>query len=116
MLSKIKDAAENGARLVILSDYGKGFCSFEMCRAVIDFCARSGLYVWVDPKKDDWEAYRGAYAITPNMKELAAVAGRSVDNEDCAVADAASELALRYEIENILATRSDKGATLLSRG
>ena len=72
-----------------------------MCRAVIDFCARSGLYVWVDPKKDDWEAYRGAYAITPNMKELAAAAGRSVDNEDCAVADAASELASRYEIENI---------------
>ena len=116
VLSKIKEAAEHGARLVILSDYGKGFCSFEMCRAVIDFCARSGLYVWVDPKKDDWEAYRGAYAITPNMKELAAAAGRSVDNEDCAVADAASELASRYEIENILATRSDKGATLLSHG
>lgn len=115
-LSKIGEAAQRGARLVILSDYGKGFCSPAMCRAVIDFARDAGLYVWVDPKKDDWEAYRGAYAITPNMKELAAAAGRAVENEDRAVAEAASALATRYGIENVLATRSDKGATLVSRG
>ena len=115
-LSKIGEAAQRGARLVILSDYGKGFCSPAMCRAVIDFARDAGLYVWVDPKKDDWEAYRGAYAITPNVKELSAASGHAVENEDRAVAEAASALAARYGIENILATRSDKGATLVSRG
>lgn len=115
-VSKIKEAAERGARLVILSDYGKGFCSPAMCRSAIDFAREAGLYVWVDPKKDDWEPYRGAYAITPNMKELAAAFGGAVENEDRAVADAVSALAARYGIENILATRSDKGATLVSRG
>ncbi len=115
-LSDIKRAAAAGARFIVLSDYGKGFCSADMCRAVIDFARGAGLPLWVDPKKDDWEPYRGAYAITPNMKELAAACGRAVPNEDGAVAEAARELASRYGIENVLATRSEKGATLVSRG
>ena len=50
------------------------------------------------------------------MKELSAAFGLAVENEDSAVAEAASALASRFGIENILATRSDKGATLVSRG
>lgn len=116
VVSKIREAASAGSRLVLLSDYGKGFCSPELCRRVISSARSAGMQVWVDPKKSDWEPYRGAFAITPNLKELSAAAGREVANDDSAVAKAAAELAARYGIENILATRSEKGVTLLSRG
>lgn len=116
VLSKIKAAADAGARLVILSDYGKGFCSPELCREVVAFSRLAGIPVWVDPKKDDWEPYRGASVITPNLKELSAAAGERIPNEDGAVTEAARRLAREYDIGAVLATRSEKGATLVEGG
>ena len=52
---------------VLISDYGKGTCTPDVCQAAIRSC---GVSV-VDPKGPSWEKYRGATIIKCNADELA---------------------------------------------
>ena len=99
---------------VVISDYGKGYCSEALCRRLSALCKKNLIPLLIDPKKSDWNCYSGAYLITPNVKELSEAAGREVKNEDEEVVCAAHELIEKYDIENILVTRSEKGSTLIS--
>ncbi len=54
---------------VILSDYGKGVLTDELCQGVIKLCNKAGIKVLVDPKGSDYSKYSGAYLLTPNKKE-----------------------------------------------
>ncbi|WP_278548767.1 bifunctional heptose 7-phosphate kinase/heptose 1-phosphate adenyltransferase [Cloacibacillus evryensis] len=115
LLAGVSNAVSNSAKLIIISDYGKGCCPQELCRGLITLAREKNISVWIDPKKTDWESYRGASLITPNIKELSAAAGCQLRNEDGAIADAAIALKKKYEIENILVTRSERGATLIEK-
>jgi len=57
-------AAMKKAGVVVLSDYGKGFCSSELCPFVIREANKLKIPVIVDPKGHDWTKYRGATFIT----------------------------------------------------
>ncbi len=54
---------------VILSDYGKGVLTKELCHGIISLCNENGIKVLVDPKGSDYSKYSGAYLLTPNKKE-----------------------------------------------
>ena len=54
---------------VIISDYGKGICTEDICSKIIRQCRRTKKIVTVDPKGDDWSKYHDANFITPNLKE-----------------------------------------------
>ena len=100
--------------MVVISDYGKGFCSNFLCQQIISKAKKAKKQVIVDPKGSDWEKYKGADIITPNLKELSDVIGKVVPNEDKAVEQAARSLESRFEIAAVLVTRSEKGMTLVS--
>jgi D-beta-D-heptose 7-phosphate kinase/D-beta-D-heptose 1-phosphate adenosyltransferase len=55
--------------MVILSDYGKGVLTDELCQGIITLCNTNSVKVLVDPKGSDYSKYRGAYLLTPNKKE-----------------------------------------------
>lgn len=96
---------------VILSDYGKG-----MLRDPQVFIAIANAYgarVFVDPKGNSFEPYRGAYAVTPNLAEFERMSGVSSSQEQELVAGALS-VCREYDIEHILITRSDKGMLLIN--
>jgi D-beta-D-heptose 7-phosphate kinase/D-beta-D-heptose 1-phosphate adenosyltransferase len=103
VISKAIDAAD----VIILSDYGKGVCSDRAIRTVIDRSAAAGKKVLVDPKRNDLAIYRGAFAITPNRKELTEATGLPCETDE----EAALAAARAQEIcgANILLTRSEKG-------
>ena len=65
--------AAAGAGAVILSDYGKG--ALTDVREMIGLCRNAGVPVLVDPKGRDFEKYRGATLLTPNIHEFEAVVG-----------------------------------------
>ena len=64
-----------GVSVVVLSDYAKGVLTAQVCQALISRARQLGVPVLVDPKSSDFSRYRGATAICPNRKELAAATG-----------------------------------------
>lgn len=103
---------EEGARAVILSDYAKGVLRSDIIRTVIDLSNDKNIPVIVDPKGDDYTRYQGAYAITPNRKELHEATGMSVESDDDVVA-AAHALQAKAGLQHIVAKRSEDGITLV---
>lgn len=97
---------------VIISDYGKGVVT-EKTAAVLIQAARSlGIPVIVDPKGSNYEKYRGATACTPNMKELQLAVGTNLYAEED-ILHAGLELCARCNFEYVLATRSERGMSLI---
>ncbi|MDW6002970.1 bifunctional D-glycero-beta-D-manno-heptose-7-phosphate kinase/D-glycero-beta-D-manno-heptose 1-phosphate adenylyltransferase HldE [Vibrio mangrovi] len=97
---------------VILSDYAKG--ALEHVQQFIQKAKQFGVPVFIDPKGADFERYRGATLLTPNMAEFEEVVGK-VHSEDELVAKG-FELIEKFDFEALLVTRSEHGMTLLRRG
>ncbi len=56
--------------LIVISDYGKGFCSQEFIKNVITTSHRYNKPTFVDPKGKNWNKYKGATLIKPNQVEF----------------------------------------------
>lgn len=102
------------ASAVILSDYGKGTLSARVLRCSIDAARAAGVPILVDPKHRDMTRYAGATCITPNAGELTLATGLPVDTDEEVVA-AATALLAACAVDYILATRSEKGMSLVAR-
>ena len=98
---------------VILSDYGKGVCSEDTCQKIIKLCRKKNIPIVVDPKGNQWQKYKGATFITPNLKELNDVLDNPVKNEDRDIEAAARYVIKKFGIASIIVTRSDKGLTII---
>lgn len=98
---------------VIISDYGKGACSQEVCHRIIKLCRKNNILVVVDPKGNQWQKYSGANFITPNLKELNDVLENPIRNDDNDVALASRLVTQKFNIDNIIVTRSDRGLTIV---
>jgi rfaE bifunctional protein kinase chain/domain len=96
---------------VIVSDYGKGGLGYV--QEMITAARAANVPVLVDPKGDDYSAYRGATLITPNRKEFEQVAGRFRDNAELERKAAAVVAAL--DLDGILVTRGEEGMSLIGR-
>lgn len=97
---------------VILSDYGKGLLSSDLCQFVISEAKLANVSVIVDPKGEDYSPYEGATLVTPNAKELADVSPFVLNSEE-AIEKALGDLKDRYHLEAVLVTRGAKGMSLL---
>jgi D-beta-D-heptose 7-phosphate kinase/D-beta-D-heptose 1-phosphate adenosyltransferase len=103
---------ENAVQVLILSDYGLGFCTPQLSAAAIRSARSRNIPVLVDPRSDDWSKYRGATVVTPNLSELATVCG-PVPNENMAVARAGENIRRKTALDWLLVTRSSQGMTLI---
>lgn len=108
------DTALGKADIVVLSDYGKGMLLDGMAGELIARCRKAGKPVIVDPKGRDYGRYAGATAITPNRKELAEAADGPTAT-DAEIAAAARKLIAAHDLAFIVATRSEKGMSVVSR-
>jgi D-beta-D-heptose 7-phosphate kinase/D-beta-D-heptose 1-phosphate adenosyltransferase len=107
--SMSNDLAAVGA--VILSDYGKG--TLGQINQLIQQCKAAGKPVLIDPKGSDFERYRGATLITPNMHEFEAVVGKC--RNDAELEQKGDALIQQLDLDALLVTRSEQGMTLLQR-
>lgn len=94
---------------LILSDYGKG--TLESVQKMIQIARKADVPVLIDPKGTDFERYRGATLLTPNMSEFETVVG-PCKNDDEIVAKGLKMIA-DFNLTALLVTRSEKGMTLL---
>ena len=100
---------------VIISDYGKGFCTEKICQHTINTANKFGKTTIVDPKSSDWKKYEKATIITPNVKEFAEAAGKEVNNNDEEITAASVQLLQKYDFAGLLITRSEKGMSLANK-
>jgi D-beta-D-heptose 7-phosphate kinase / D-beta-D-heptose 1-phosphate adenosyltransferase len=98
--------------VVIISDYAKGM--LRQPSALITAARLCGLPVIVDPKGIDYERYRGATIITPNLSEFEAVVGHCQNENE--IEEKGMALCEQLDLAAVLVTRSEKGMTLLQRG
>ncbi|MGY6089659.1 bifunctional D-glycero-beta-D-manno-heptose-7-phosphate kinase/D-glycero-beta-D-manno-heptose 1-phosphate adenylyltransferase HldE [Avibacterium paragallinarum] len=108
LLAKLQSAVQNFGAL-ILSDYGKG--TLNAVQSMIQIARQANVPVLIDPKGTDFERYRGATLLTPNMSEFEAVVGKCQNEED--IVEKGLKLIRKIELKALLVTRSEKGMTLL---
>ena len=100
------------ADLVVFSDYAKG--SLSMVDRLLEVCREMGKPTLVDPKGLDFERYRGATVLTPNLAELEAIVGPC--NDETALLEKTETLRVSLDVQAILVTRSEAGMTLIQAG
>tara|TARA_Y100000385_G_scaffold36565_1_gene34171 strand:- start:2315 stop:3760 length:1446 start_codon:yes stop_codon:yes gene_type:complete len=97
------------SQILVLSDYSKGTLTDPA--ALIGLARQLNIPVIVDPKGTDFEKYRGATLITPNLPEFEAVVGVCSTEEE--IVDKGRGLMTSLQLESILITRGENGMTLL---
>jgi len=101
----------SNAGAVVLSDYGKG--TLRDIPALIAAARSNNTPVLIDPKGTDFERYRNATLITPNLHEFEAVVGRC--SNDQAIEEKGANLIKQLSLDALLVTRSERGMTLLRK-
>lgn len=98
---------------VILSDYDKGVLTPRVIEETIKLCREAGVKTLIDPKGNDYSIYSGSYVVTPNRDELSKATNNAPTVEDGEVVEAANKLISTSGIENVVATRSEDGMTIV---
>jgi len=101
-----------GCGALILSDYAKG--TLQHPQRFILAAGEQRIPVLVDPKGTDFERYRGASLLTPNLKEFEAVTGPC--ETDQVLIERGENLRRELQLQALLITLSERGMLLLQQG
>ncbi|TAA47235.1 MULTISPECIES: bifunctional D-glycero-beta-D-manno-heptose-7-phosphate kinase/D-glycero-beta-D-manno-heptose 1-phosphate adenylyltransferase HldE [Corallincola] len=108
MLAQMK-AQLATAKVVVLSDYAKG--ALSAVQQMVQLAKEANVPVLVDPKGSDFEKYRGATLMTPNLGEFEAIVGKCKDEAE--LVERGHALREKLELQALLVTRGEHGMTLL---
>ena len=103
------------ADAVVISDYNKGLITKNILKKIISFSKNHGKPVILDPKSSDFEKYKGATIVTPNIKELEKVMKKKLIN-DKEIIDASRKLISKFNFNHLLVTMGKLGMILISKG
>lgn len=110
-LLKALESQIQWAQVVVISDYGKHVVTEKIAQKVIRTATSEGKAVIIDPKGNDYEKYRGATIITPNVMEAETVLNRDISSESD-IQEAGQALNRLINGKAILLTRGSEGMTL----
>jgi rfaE bifunctional protein kinase chain/domain len=83
LLEKVKESVDkDGATVIVFQDYNKGVLTAGLIEKTIEFANEVGVLTAVDPKKDNFEAYKNVSLFKPNLKELREGSGVDIDMAD----------------------------------
>lgn len=100
-------------KVLVLSDYGKGILTDGLTKGLIKLAEDNNIIVIVDPKGKDFSKYAGATIITPNKKELSEAVNNCAVSSDQDVELAAKNIIENYNIQAVIATRSEDGISVI---
>ncbi len=103
------------ANAVIVSDYGKGLLREDVLAQIIKIAAENKVPVIVDPKGNDFSKYKGAFAVTPNKKELAEATGGMPTTSNDDIEKAAGKIIDECGINAVIATRGKDGISIIQK-
>ena len=99
--------------VLVISDYGKGFCPAPLVRAALSAAHQRGLASLVDPRADrDFSRYRGATLIKPNRWETELTTATRIRMPQDALRIGA-ELCQQYQFSQAVITLDRDGMALV---
>jgi len=97
---------------ILLSDYGKGVLTSNLCKDIITHAEALNIPILIDPKGADYSKYKGATLLTPNKKE--ASLATQIDIQDTpSLRHAITKLKNNLDLTYSLITLSEDGIALL---
>ncbi len=100
--SAIQNISFNKFDLIVLSDYDKGVLNNNWYNNI------NHQNIIVDPKKENFDFYKGANVITPNHLELEKAYGAEIRSSEETI-KACNQLISKYSFKYIIAKRGAKG-------
>ena len=99
------------ADVVVLSDYGKG--TLKQVEQYISLATQLNKPVLVDPKGVNFNIYKHATLITPNLAEFEGVVGHCATQQE--LVEKGTNLLEAMDFKALLVTQGENGMTLLTR-
>ncbi len=100
--------------VVVISDYGKGFCSNIILNLIISNTNKLNIPLIIDTKKNakNFNIYKNSYCIKPNFLEAKSIYKRLKKN-DLSLKKCSLSIKKKYKIKNVIITLGEDGSTLL---
>lgn len=70
LIDKVHSLIKSGIDVIIFEDYNKGILTERVITELISLAKKHHIITTVDPKKDNFFAYKGVTLFKPNLKEL----------------------------------------------
>ncbi|WP_317900157.1 bifunctional heptose 7-phosphate kinase/heptose 1-phosphate adenyltransferase [Aurantibacillus circumpalustris] len=102
--------------VIIFEDYNKGLITPKLISKVVELTKSKGIPTCVDPKKKNFNSYKGVSLFKPNLKELREgvkldISGDNINELQRAV----SSFRVKQKVETVLLTLAEKGVITNSR-
>lgn len=102
--------------VIIFEDYNKGLITPKLIAKVVELAKSKGIPTCVDPKKKNFNSYKGVSLFKPNLKELREgikldISGDNINELQREV----SSYRVKQKIETVLVTLAEKGVITNSR-
>jgi rfaE bifunctional protein kinase chain/domain len=102
--------------VIIFEDYNKGLITPKLIQKVVELAKSKGIPTCVDPKKKNFNAYKGVTLFKPNLKELREGLKLDFDGENInELQRAVSSFRVKQKLETVFVTLADKGVITNSR-
>lgn len=98
--------------VVIISDYNKGVINKSSMKSIINNFKKHVTVV--DPKKDNFEIYKGAKILTPNLNELKKATNASLESNQ-SIEDCCMRLIERFNFKYIVLTKGKRGISVVGK-
>lgn len=99
---------------IILQDYNKGVLSPSLIGQIISLANEKNVLINVDPKFDNFFAYKNVTVFKPNKKEVEEVLGMKIKTRDD-VTVAGTKLLEKLNAKNLLLTLGDEGLAIFGK-
>ncbi len=97
---------------IIIQDYNKGTLTADVIRQICRGASEASVPVFVDPKKDNIEAFTGCHLIKPNHPEAESMVGWTLKSDED-FRTAGETLRDRLKADMVLLTRGPLGMDLI---
>jgi D-beta-D-heptose 7-phosphate kinase/D-beta-D-heptose 1-phosphate adenosyltransferase len=116
VLPRIKRGSA-GCKAIIVSDYAKGVVDEMLVKDILELS--EDVFIFVDPKGMQWEKYRGAFCVTPNLGEFMAYwhsqpRDKAIDSET-QLRNAVREVVIELDLEYMVVTRGGGGILVIPK-
>ena len=100
---------------IILQDYNKGVLTPSLIEKIIELANKKKKLVTVDPKFNNFFAYKNVTVFKPNRKEAEDVLGSKIKSDDD-ISSVGKKLLEKLNAENVLLTLGESGIAVFKNG